>query len=114
MLCQAVWAAFSVPVTGSPAVVTVTLLSLPRAAVTVMPWPGCAFLLPLAGVKDSCTPEDAACPAELPELPVPPPEQAVVTRPSTPQIAAMTSQRRWRAGEGWSFPATSGPPTANL
>jgi hypothetical protein len=52
VLCQAVLAAFSVPVTGSSLVVfTVTAVTLPpSSAVTVMPLAGLAFLLPGAGV----------------------------------------------------------------
>jgi CPA1 family monovalent cation:H+ antiporter len=41
-------ALFIVPLTGSPEVVTFTLLSLPWAAVTVIPWLGVALALPLA------------------------------------------------------------------
>src|ERR1700733_11073118 len=44
-----------VPVTGSPDVCTETLVSLPPAAVTLIPAPGLTFLLPLAGVMASCT-----------------------------------------------------------
>jgi hypothetical protein len=49
-----------VPATALPAAVTETLVSLPRVAVTVTPWPGLAFAVPLAGLMLS---SDAA--AEL-------------------------------------------------
>jgi hypothetical protein len=114
VLCHTVPAAFIVPLTGSPAVVTVTLLSLPCAAVTVMPWPGWALVLPLAGVMDTWVPAGAELAAWWPpppeaELLPPPPVQAAVTRPSAPQIAAAAIHRRLRAGEEPVAP-TSEPP----
>ncbi len=50
MLCQEAWPAEYVPVTGSPAVLTVTLRSVPPAAVTVIPFDGSAFAAPFPGV----------------------------------------------------------------
>jgi hypothetical protein len=49
-----------VPVTGSAAVCTDTLVSLPRVAVTLIPEPGLTFVLPGAGEMASCTPWLAA------------------------------------------------------
>jgi hypothetical protein len=46
VLCQEAWSAEYVPVTGSPAVRTATLLSFPLAAVTLIPCDGSA---PVAG-----------------------------------------------------------------
>ena len=112
MLCQTVPVAFMVPVTWSPPVVTLTLPSLPRAAVTVMPWPGWAVRLPFAGVMDTARPEGVWVAAGLPPddaVLLLPPEQAVMARLSAPQIAATAIHRNLRAGEGPVAP-TSGPP----
>ena len=49
-LCQVWPSALRVPVTGSPDVLTVTLVTLPLVAVTVIPSAGLASWLPLAGV----------------------------------------------------------------
>jgi len=50
VLCQEVWSAANVPVTGSPEVVTVTWASLPSGELTVMPFDGSAPFAPLPGV----------------------------------------------------------------
>ena len=50
MLCQEARPAEYVPVTGSPLVRTATLLSVPPAAVTVIPFDGSAPAAPLPGV----------------------------------------------------------------
>jgi hypothetical protein len=50
VLCQELWSAEYVPVTGAPAVLTPTLFSVPPAAVTVMPFEGSAALAPFPGV----------------------------------------------------------------
>ena len=106
MLCQAVPAAFIEPVTSSPPVVTVTLLSLPLAAVTVMPLLGVAPLLPLAGVIDTCRPAGAADLPPLADVPLLP-EHAETARPAAQQITAKTSHRCLRADE--EDPTTESP-----
>ena len=50
MLCQEARSAEYVPVTGSPAVVTLTPCSVPPAAVTVIPFDGSAPRVPFPGV----------------------------------------------------------------
>ena len=50
MLCQEARPAEYVPVTGSPLVRTATFLSVPPAAVTVIPFDGSAPAAPLPGV----------------------------------------------------------------
>jgi hypothetical protein len=81
--------------------------------VTVMPWPGAASVLPLAGVIDTCRPEGVLAPDLPPEDVLPPPEQAAATRASAVQIAAMTSQRYLRAAEDGLVAPTTGPPIAD-
>jgi hypothetical protein len=53
-LCHAVEVEFIVPLTGSPAECTDTLLSLPRPTVTLMPAAGLTFALSGAGLMASC------------------------------------------------------------
>ena len=86
-------ALLSVPVTAespvSPAPVTLTVLIVPLAAVTVMPLAGFAPWLPLAGVMVSWTALALADCDPLPDVPPePPPEpdwQAAASRPAAPK-----------------------------
>ena len=97
MLCHCVPALFIVPATGTPPDSADTRVSLPLAAVTVMPWPGWTALLPLPGVMLSQAAAAAAAdaraagPPDAPAVPAPPepPEQAAASRPATAQTAMM-------------------------
>src|SRR5262249_52387919 len=88
------------PLTGSPDVVTVTPLILPRAALPGGPGAGLALARPLAGVVDGVAwsaaaaflaPDPACGPEDVP--PPPPPEHAVAASPRTQPIAARATQR---------------------
>jgi hypothetical protein len=99
-----------VPLTGSPAVATVTLVILPFAAVTVTPRSGLTSLLPLAGAIVSTAAAADLLAADLlaaglePPVPVlaPPvavlalPWHAAASSPATAQITMAGSPRRWR------------------
>src|SRR5215813_3810432 len=74
-LCQAVRELLKVPVSTrspvSPAPLTVTDLSVPLDAVTVIPLTGSAPVVPLAGVKLSCTVSgDCECLRGVPPAPL--------------------------------------------
>jgi len=75
---------------------------LPRAAVTVTPRPGLAFLVPFAGVMVSCAPAadvlaaGAAGPPVLAAGAPALPWQAALSRPATAQIATAGRHRRCR------------------
>src|SRR5262249_12080012 len=70
---------FSVPLTGSPAVVTRTLRSVPAVTRTVMPRPGLALALPPAGADHTAGGRAA---------PPPPAAQPPAARARTPPAAA--------------------------
>jgi hypothetical protein len=92
VLRQTVLAASSLPLTRSPLVRTITLLILPRTALTVIPRFGAVSIPPLAGVIDNRTPSGAA--PELAWLPDPvSPEQPAARKPSVAQIATVASLR---------------------
>ena len=59
--CQVRPASVTVPATGSPEAVTVTFVTRPAVAVTVMPREGLTPWLPLAGVIFSSVPGGVAC-----------------------------------------------------
>ena len=100
MLCQAVWSAEYVPVTGSPAVLTLTLRSVPPAAVTVIPFDGSAFaafpgvIVTTGPAGEGLTDADAA-PDALPDagaaLDDEPMLAAPVVLPELVQAAAVTA-----------------------
>ena len=94
MLCQEVPDALSAPLTGSPAVATVTWVILPRAAVTVTPRPGLAFLVPFAGVMVSCAPAADVLAAGAPG----PPVLAAAAASLAGVVAGSCSRIRWRRG----------------
>jgi hypothetical protein len=93
-----------VPATGSPAACADTRVSVPRAAVTVMPAFGAARLLPDAGVIEILTELLAAAAAELDGVLVPaplpppsPPEHPAASSPTAAQpAAACASPERYR------------------
>jgi hypothetical protein len=91
VLCHCVRALFIVPATGTPPDSADTRVSVPLAAVTVMPWPGWAAVLPAAGVMRSQASaagleDDPA--AGLPAGPAVP-EQAAASSPAMAQTAMM-------------------------
>jgi hypothetical protein len=88
--------AFIEPVTWSPPVLTVTLVSLPLAAVTVMPLPGVTLPVPFAGEIETCRPAGAADVPPFAGVPLPP-EHAEAARPAAQQIATAASRRYLRA-----------------
>ena len=110
MLCQEARSAAYVPVTGAPEVVTATFFSVPRAAVTVIPWDGSVPVAPFPGVivttgpvgdgeaaadappagapADAVPPFAAACTVEVP-LPV----QAVTAAASAAQAVRAQNVR---------------------
>jgi hypothetical protein len=115
-------ALFTVPATVSWPACTVTCAIFPWLAVTVMPWPGSAFLVPLAGLIVS--PAVAAAwlalwlAVGLPPLAAGPlPEQAAApASASTAGMAAMASRprllvNRSRRPAAWPWlPRKPGPP----
>src|SRR3954451_11224600 len=83
-LCQTVRAALKLPATAAPPLRAITFVSLPPAAVTVIPLSGAVSVLRSAGVIDSRTLGFAGAAGLCP--PPPPPQPAAVS-PRAAQIA---------------------------